>query len=196
MRYLIIFTSLVFMVNNSNAEPAEYGWEANKSHSREYGQFRPVQRMISDHRKDHRRDVWSDPRTGNLGWSSYYRQNFRSTIRRPDHQRHHRKVHSSRQWITAGDFRSRRSHDSDPIIEVNDRVNYLGLQGTKRSVYVERAYIEFGNGQTKRIRSLEGIIHDGEQHRHQLARTRQVSRVYLHLSPLVDRGYARLTYAR
>jgi hypothetical protein len=29
-----------------------------------------------------------------------------------------------------------------------------------------------------------------------LARTRQVSRVHLHLSPLGNRGYARLTYAR
>ena len=235
MRYLIVFTSLVLMVNNSNAEPAEHGREADKSHSREYGQFRPVQRVISDyrkdhrsdnksdhrrdhrrdrrrdhrsdhrkdhrrdhrhgHREDHRRDVWIDSLTGTLGWSSHIEQNFRTTIHRPDHQRHHRNDHSSVKWIAAGDFRSRRSHDSDPIIEVNDKVNHLGLEGTKRSVYVERAYIEFGNGQIKRIRSLEGIIHNGEQHRHQLARTRQVSRVYLHLSPLGDRGYARLTYA-
>ena len=148
------------------------------------------------HREDHRRDVWSDSWTGNLGWSSHFSQNFRTTTRPPDQQRHHRKDHSSVKWIAAGDFRSRRSHDSDPIIEVNDKVNYLGLQGTKRSVYVERAYIEFGNGQTKRIRSLEGFIHDGERHRHQLARTMQVSRVYFHLSPLGDRGYARLSYTR
>ena len=224
MRYLIIFTSLVFMVNNSSAEPAEHDREANMSHSREYSQFRPVQRMISDyrkdhvsdhrsdhrkdhskdhrkdhqrgHREDHRRDVWNDPRTRILGWSSHFKQNFRTTIRHPVQQRHHRMHHSSVKWITAGDFRSRRSHDSDPIIEVNEKVNYLGLQGTKRSVYVERAYIEFGNGQTKRIRSFEGTLHDGERHRVQLARTRQVARVYLHLSPLGKRGYARISYAR
>jgi len=171
--------------------------DTRRNHGKPYG---------PDHRTDHQRDYRNDRKqhlkhvswhgSWKDSWKSIRHWSDRNTRRyRTDRARDYHNDHHLRRWYTAHEFRSRGSHYSKQVIEINDAVDFLGLEGTKRSIHVDRAYVEFSNGRTQRIHSLEGTIRDGDLRRFRLHRTRHVSRVHLHLAPLGRRGYARLAYA-
>ncbi|HIG39137.1 MAG: hypothetical protein ABGY96_05565 [bacterium] len=183
---------------NQNDKGRNHSKQSASDHRTDHG---------SDHKTDHRRDYRNDRRQhlNHVSWRDSWKDSWNSIRHwsdrntrsyRTDHAHDYRRDHYSRRWYTAHEFRSRGSHHSRQVIEINDTVDLLGLEGTKRSVYVDRAYIEFSNGRMKRIQSLEGTIRDGDLRRFRLHRTRNISRVHLHLAPSGQRGYARLAYAK
>lgn len=108
------------------------------------------------------------------------------------HNRHNQ-AHNRSRWETVGSIRGRSGKHVTRDINVDERVQALSLQGTKRGMVVRRAHALLGNGRWVRVEGLEGHLRHGEQSKHRLHRARYVQKVVLDIAPdRYKRGYADL----
>ena len=113
--------------------------------------------------------------------------------RRNDGHRDKRHAHRQNRWETVDSFRGRSGKLVTRQINVDERVQELSLQGTKRGMVVRRAHALMGNGRWVRIEGLEGHLRHGEQVKHRLRKPRHVQKVVLEIAPeRYKRGYADL----
>jgi len=96
-----------------------------------------------------------------------------------------KRQHRSRagRWLRADQFRTRRHHASDPVININARVGGLGMTALKRDAYIHEALVEFGNGVIKPLYELEGGLHRGQQATRYFKKPRYVRRLILRVEP-------------
>lgn len=105
----------------------------------------------------------------------------------------HNKARNRGRWETVGSFRGRSGKHVTRQINVDERVQALSLQGTKRGMVVRRAHALLGNGRWVRVEGLEGHLRYGEQSKHRLHKARHVQKVVLDIAPdRYKRGYADL----
>jgi hypothetical protein len=105
----------------------------------------------------------------------------------------HNQAHSRGRWETVGSIRGRSGELVTRQINVDERVQALSLQGTKRGMVVRRAHALLGNGRWVRVEGLEGHLRHGEQSQHRLHRASHVQKVVLDIAPdRYKRGYADL----
>ncbi|MFT7244570.1 MAG: hypothetical protein ACI82A_001928 [Candidatus Azotimanducaceae bacterium] len=105
----------------------------------------------------------------------------------------HNQAHSRGRWETVGSIRGRSGKHVTRQINVDERVQALSLQGTKRGMVVRRAHALLGNGHWVRVEGLEGHLRHGEQSKHRLHKARHVQKVVLDIAPdRYKRGYADL----
>ena len=79
------------------------------------------------------------------------------------------------------------------VIEVDERVRTIQLEGTKRRMFIEAAYVEFGNGEVRQIPEFEGTLHDNDVINLHFQDSRYVVAVYLDVAANDGRnGRARL----
>ncbi len=112
---------------------------------------------------------------------------------RDDHRHHQQHDYKPRRWQAVSAFRGRTGKDVTRYIGVEDRVQALSIAGTKRAMYIRRAYALMGNGKWIRIQGLEGYVSRGETVRHRLRHPRYVRQIALDIEPArYKRGYAEL----
>ena len=111
--------------------------------------------------------------------------------------RHHGEYKTSRRWEPVQGFRGRSGRDVTRYIGVNDHVRALSIEGTKRGMYIRKAYALLGNGRWVRVHGLEGYVSRGERISHRLRYSRYVKQIVLDVEPAhYKRGYAQLLVRR
>lgn len=88
-----------------------------------------------------------------------------------------------RNWISADQFRTRRSNRSEPIIHINAKVSGISLRGIKRHAAIYDVYAELGNGRRIPLRDLEGSLHSGNSFTRIFNEPRFVKKLFLHVGP-------------
>ena len=108
------------------------------------------------------------------------------------HSKHSK--HRGQRWEPVSAFRGRSGKTVTRSIRVQDKVDALAIQGTKRGMNIQSAHAVMGNGRWVRLRGLEGRVRHGEQLKHRLRHSRHVQKVVINVAPdRYKRGYAELS---
>jgi len=76
--------------------------------------------------------------------------------------------------------KSRRGyHGEELVIKVDERVQTIKLKGLNRRMIIDAAYVEFGNGEVRRIPEFEGTLFENDVINFHLQDSRYVAAVYL-----------------
>jgi len=73
-------------------------------------------------------------------------------------------------------------HGEELVITVNERVRTIALEGKKRRMMIDAAYVEFGNGEVRRIPEFEGTLYDNDVINFHFRDRRYVTAVYLDIA--------------
>ncbi len=110
---------------------------------------------------------------------------------------HPRDSVDGRHWYKADDFRTRKGKSVERRINVDDYATSLEIEGTGRAMYIDRVYIEFDNGRTRRAPELEGYYEKGDYRIINFEHQRYLRRIFVDISPAqYKRGYGRINYRR
>lgn len=101
-----------------------------------------------------------------------------------------------RNWISADQFRTRRSNRSEPVIHINAEVSGISLRGIKRHAAIYDVYAELDNGRRIPLRDLEGSLHSGNSFTRHFKEPRYVKKLVLHVGPEYrhQRAYVSVDY--
>ncbi|MFN3235650.1 MAG: hypothetical protein ACE37D_01190 [Pseudomonadales bacterium] len=181
MKRTILFISL-FLASAAQADSR--WWQEGGLH------FERYQHQL-DHRDKHKRHHKQYRKDKHQQYRKHYRQDTKKQVHQ--HRRDHRNDYKPRRWEKVSAFRGRSGKDVTRYINVNDRVQALSIQGTKRAMYIRKAHALMGNGRWVRVRGLEGYVGHGERIKHRLRKDRFVNQVVLEVEPArYKRGYAEL----
>lgn len=96
-------------------------------------------------------------------------------------RRHHKR--HKRGWVEVDRFHTLSVFRSESVIPIHQKVSAISLTGLKRDARIRHAWVEFGNGRRKPLRSLEGKLRDGESAKHRFRNDRYVKRLILDVRP-------------
>jgi hypothetical protein len=75
---------------------------------------------------------------------------------------------------------NRRGYEGEEVaIEINERVRTIQLKGKKRNLLIEAAYVEFGNGEVRRVPDFEGNLYSNDVINIRFRKHRFVTAIYL-----------------
>lgn len=198
MKALVIFTALIFTsmtLFTSTAQASPWTQIGDRKHERYEHKFE-----VNQHKRNtaHSKNARSKKTHKHAHHNQHSRQHFNQQGKRFQEDNYKRdrsgkKDYRPRAWQTIAPFRGRTGKDVTRYLGVEDRVQALSIQGTKRAMYIRKAYALMGNGRWVRLRGLEGYVGHGEIVRHRLKNARYVQHVALDIEPARHkRGYAKL----
>ncbi len=184
----------------------------NRQHERHGANKRWKKRRNAEHRRFYHAQYGKSHRSNRYG-HNYWHKQYRTFGRgyypstgfiysyRPDSQTYAHQRPRGFVWDSIETFHTpSKKHGyngAEIVIDINERVRTMQLEGRKRRMLIEAAYVELGNGTVRRLPEFEGLLYDNHEVKFHFRDSRYVVAVYLDVASNEGRkGKASLSVLR